>query len=70
MKPPYDLSPSILKLLTAVSEKFGEVQAVYLVKQSWIWSKTVSWTFHDDSLKTLNQLSLEPIFPPYILALR
>lgn len=34
MKSPYDLSPNILKLLTAVSEKIGEVQAAYLVKQS------------------------------------
>jgi Fic family protein len=34
MKPPYDFSPTILKLLTAVSEKIGEVQAVYLVRQS------------------------------------
>jgi len=34
MRPPYDLTPSILKLLTAVSERIGGVQAAYLVKQS------------------------------------
>jgi Fic family protein len=34
MKPPYDLTPAILKLITSVSEKIGEVQATYLVKQS------------------------------------
>ena len=34
MKPPYDLSPKILKLITAISEKIGEVNANYLTKQS------------------------------------
>lgn len=34
MKPPYDISPKILKLITAISEKIGEVNANYLSKQS------------------------------------
>lgn len=34
MKPPYDISPKILKLITAISIKIGEVNANYLTKQS------------------------------------
>jgi Fic family protein len=34
MKPPYDITPEILKLLTSISEKLGEVNANYLNKQS------------------------------------
>jgi Fic family protein len=34
MKPPYDITPKILKLITAISEKIGEVNANYLSKQS------------------------------------
>lgn len=34
MKPPYDISPKILKLITAISEKIGEVNANFLTKQS------------------------------------
>jgi len=34
MKPPYDISPKILKLITSISEKIGEVNANYLTKQS------------------------------------
>ncbi len=34
MKPPYDISPKILKLIAAISEKIGEVNANYLTKQS------------------------------------
>jgi Fic family protein len=34
MKPPYDISTKILKLITAISEKIGEVNANYLTKQS------------------------------------
>jgi Fic family protein len=34
MKPPYDITPLILKLLTSISEKLGEVNANYLSKQS------------------------------------
>lgn len=34
MKPPYDISPKILKLITTISEKIGEVNANYLSKQS------------------------------------
>lgn len=34
MKPPYDISPKILKLISAISEKIGEVNANYLTKQS------------------------------------
>ena len=33
MKPPYDISPTILKLITAIAEKLGEVNATYLNKQ-------------------------------------
>lgn len=34
MKPPYDISPRILKLVTSISQKLGEVNANYLNKQS------------------------------------
>lgn len=34
MKPPYEISPKILKLITSISEKIGEVNANYLAKQS------------------------------------
>jgi len=34
MKPPYDITPTILKLITAIAEKLGEVNANYLNKQS------------------------------------
>ena len=34
MNPPYDITPSILKLLTQVSEKLGEVNANFLDKPS------------------------------------
>lgn len=34
MKPPYDITPKILKLITAISVKLGEVNANYLNKQS------------------------------------
>lgn len=34
MKPPYDLTPKILKLISSISEKIGEVNANYLSRQS------------------------------------
>lgn len=34
MKPPYDITPKILKLISAISEKLGEVNANFLSKQS------------------------------------
>jgi Fic family protein len=34
MKPPYDITPAILNLITAVSQKIGEVNATYLNRQS------------------------------------
>lgn len=34
MKPPYDITPKILKLITSISEKLGAVNANYLNKQS------------------------------------
>jgi len=34
MKPPFDITPKILKLITSISEKLGEVNANYLSKQS------------------------------------
>ncbi len=34
MKPPYDITPKILKLVSSISEKIGEVNANYLSKQS------------------------------------
>lgn len=34
MKPPYDITPKILKLITSISEKLGEINATYLSKQS------------------------------------
>lgn len=34
MKPPYEITPEILKLIVSVSEKIGEVNAKYLVKQN------------------------------------
>ena len=33
MKPPYDITPQILKLIRSISEKIGEVNANYLSKQ-------------------------------------
>ena len=34
MKPPYDITPKILKLISSISEKIGEVNANYLTRQS------------------------------------
>jgi len=34
MKPPYDITPNILKRISSISEKIGEVNANYLSKQS------------------------------------
>lgn len=34
MKPPYDITPKILKLVTSISEKLGAANATYLSKQS------------------------------------
>jgi Fic family protein len=34
MKPPYDITPKILRLISSISEKIGEVNANYLSKQS------------------------------------
>lgn len=34
MKPPYDITPNILKLIRSISEKIGAVNATYLNKQS------------------------------------
>lgn len=34
MKPPYDITPKILKLISSISEKIGELNANYLSKQS------------------------------------
>jgi Fic family protein len=34
VKPPYDITPRILKLISSISEKIGEVNANYLSKQS------------------------------------
>ena len=34
MKPPYDITPKILALISSISEKLGEVNAHYLSKQS------------------------------------
>lgn len=34
MKPPYDITPKILKLISSISEKIGEINANYLSKQS------------------------------------
>lgn len=34
MKPPYDITNTILKLVSAISEKIGQINAVYLEKQS------------------------------------
>ena len=34
MKPAYDITPKILKLINSISEKMGEVNANYLSKQS------------------------------------
>jgi Fic family protein len=34
MKPPYEITPDILKLISSISEKIGEVNANYLNKQS------------------------------------
>ena len=34
MKPPYDITPKVLKLISSISEKIGEVNANYLSRQS------------------------------------
>lgn len=34
MKPPYDITTSIIELISSISEKIGQVNAIYLVKQS------------------------------------
>ncbi|KAF2512555.1 Fic family protein [Flavobacterium foetidum] len=34
MKPPYDITPAILKLISSISEKIGAINAVYLDKHS------------------------------------
>lgn len=34
MKPPYEITPKIVKLISSISEKMGEVNANYLTKQS------------------------------------
>jgi Fic family protein len=34
MKPPYDITPTLLKLVTSISEKLGAVHANYLNKQT------------------------------------
>ena len=34
MKPPYDITTTILKLISSISEKIGQINAVYLEKQS------------------------------------
>lgn len=34
MKPPYEITPKILKLIRTISEKIGEINANYLTKQS------------------------------------
>ncbi|AWK04213.1 cell filamentation protein Fic [Flavobacterium crocinum] len=34
MKPPYDITPVILKLISSISEKIGAINAVYLYKHS------------------------------------
>lgn len=34
MKPPYDITPTILKLVSSISEKIGEINANFLNKQS------------------------------------
>ena len=34
MKPPYDITPNILKLISSISEKIGEINANYLNKPS------------------------------------
>jgi len=34
MKPPYDLTPEIIKRITSISEKLGEAKAIYLNKPS------------------------------------
>ena len=34
MKPPYEITTSIIELISSISEKIGQINAVYLVKQS------------------------------------
>lgn len=34
MNPPYEITPSILKLITSISQKIGEVNAKHLVRQN------------------------------------
>ena len=34
MKPPYEITPEILKYVASISEKIGEINAKYLIKSN------------------------------------
>ena len=62
MKPPYEITQTILKLITSISEKIGEVNANYLNKQSPILRKQNKIkTIHSSLQIEGNTLSQEQI---------
>jgi Fic family protein len=62
MKPPYRISPAILKQLTSISEKLGEVKANYLAKPSpQLRKKNKILTIHSSLKIEGNTLSQEQV---------
>lgn len=62
MKPPYKITPTILKLISSISEKIGEVNANYLNKQSpQLRKKKIIKTIHSSLKIEGNTLSEEQI---------
>jgi Fic family protein len=62
MKPPYDLNSGILKLITSISQKIGEVNAKLLVKQNpTLRKQNQIRTIHSSLNIEGNSLSIEQI---------
>ena len=62
MKPPYDINSSILKLITSISQKIGEVNAKLLVKQNpTLRKKNQIRTIHSSLNIEGNTLSIEQV---------
>ena len=62
MKPPYDITPKILKLISSISEKIGEINANYLSKQSpQLRKKNRIKTIHSSLQIEGNTLTVEQI---------
>ena len=62
MKPPYEITTSILKLITSISEKIGEVKANFLNKPSpKLWKQSRIKTIHSSLKIEGNTLTEEQI---------